>query len=164
MTSRLHRASLLAALLLTACATRPAPEPEPAPPPPPPPPQVRVIELPADALFAFGKAGIQDISEEGRLALDTLARRLAAARSVESVRVVGHSDRIGNARFNEELSLRRAEAVRDYLAQQGVREGLIQVEGRGSAEPVADCPRGTRDIVACLAPDRRVHITVRSVE
>lgn len=156
----------LVALLLVGCAAAPVvEEPVVAPPPPPPPqPQVREVDLPSDTLFAFGRADIEDIGGEGRRALDALAQRLRASQRVDWVRISGHTDRIGQADYNQRLSLQRAESVRDYLVERGVDAGLIQAEGRGSSEPVADCPRGTPDVVSCLAPDRRVHITVRALE
>ncbi|MCC5989055.1 MAG: OmpA family protein [Pararhodobacter sp.] len=50
------------------------------------------------------------------------------------ITLIGHADPVGNAEYNRRLSLRRAEAVRDYLATQGLTVP-IRVEGRGHDEP-----------------------------
>jgi len=51
--------------------------------------------------------------------------------------IAGHTDAIGDAGYNRELSMRRAEAVRDYLlAQLGVSPERLQTTGWGEARPV----------------------------
>jgi OOP family OmpA-OmpF porin len=52
--------------------------------------------------------------------------------------VVGHTDAVGTDAYNDKLSVRRAQAVRDYLVSKGVDAGLIDVQGRGKKDPVAD--------------------------
>lgn len=148
--------ALAAACLLAACASTPPP----APPPPPPAPASFDQTLSGDALFAFGKADIGEISAEGRAELDALAARVLAAPAVDVVHVIGHSDRIGAARANVALSNRRAAAVRDYLVQAGVPADRITAVGRGSVEPVAECDGRGQALIDCLAPNRRVEVKV----
>lgn len=148
--------AMATACLLAACASKPK-----APPPPPPaPPMAMNMTMSGDALFAFGKADIGDLSSEGRGQLDEFAAKLSAS-PYGLVRVVGHSDRVGNDKANMSLSKRRAEAVRDYLAQHGVPDAKIVATGRGSYQPVVKCDqeRG-QAMIDCLAPNRRVEITV----
>jgi len=52
--------------------------------------------------------------------------------------IEGHTDATGSIAHDEELSLRRAIAVRDLLATRGVSRRQMLVEGVGSAQPVAD--------------------------
>ncbi|KRF01931.1 hypothetical protein ASG87_10520 [Frateuria sp. Soil773] len=128
---------------------RPAPEPAAARAAP-----MQKQSLSADALFAFGKAQLKSADNAE---LDALAGQLRAAPQVDSVRLVGYTDRIGSEQANRKLSGQRAEAVRDYLVAHGVPAGLIRTEGRGAADPVADCPdEKGKALVACLAPNRRV--------
>ena len=149
-------AVLAAATLLAGCQTR-----EPAPAPAPPPPVVQDQKLSADGLFAFGKGDLADISDSGRAELDSFAAILLAGAPFEVVHVIGHSDRIGNARANLDLSTRRARSVREYLVQQGVPADRITAVGRGSVEPLAECGDMEREaLIECLAPDRRVEIRV----
>lgn len=52
--------------------------------------------------------------------------------------IVGHTDSVGSAEYNLELSRRRAEAVRQALIDEGVPPERLRAEGRGEAEPRAD--------------------------
>jgi outer membrane protein OmpA-like peptidoglycan-associated protein len=56
----------------------------------------------------------------------------------DRIRIQGHTDSTGTAAHNEELSLRRAQAVRDVLLSRGVRQEQMIVEGVGEARPIAD--------------------------
>jgi len=71
----------------------------------------------------------------------------------------GHSDSEGTVAHNEELSLRRAEAVRDLLASRGVNPRQMLVIGVGAARPIAS--NATEE---GRAENRRVeiHIDLRS--
>jgi len=84
---------------------------------------------------------------------------------VQQINAIGHADRIGSDDYNKQLSEKRAEAVKDYLAQKGVEESKVRSEGRGKSEPVTgDQCKGNKPnakLIACLQPDRRVDIEVR---
>ena len=69
--------------------------------------------------------------------------------------VAGHTDSVGSEQYNLELSLRRANAVADYLITHGVARSRMSTEGRGELEPVADnaTPEGR-------SQNRRVEIFV----
>jgi outer membrane protein OmpA-like peptidoglycan-associated protein len=56
----------------------------------------------------------------------------------DRIRIQGHTDSTGTAAHNEELSLRRAQAVREVLLSRGVRQEQMIVEGVGEARPIAD--------------------------
>lgn len=155
-------------------AVAPAPQPEQAPPPKqqaapapvpvaPPPPKVvqQKVDLSADTLFEFDQAALQP---EGRSRLDGLAQQLAGVQA-GSVTVVGHADRIGPPDYNQKLSERRANTVKDYLASAAnIPSNRINTEAKGSAEPVTrveDCKgKAGEEAIDCLAPDRRVHVEV----
>ncbi|WP_165942157.1 OmpA family protein [Luteimonas arsenica] len=148
-------AALAAACLTAACASTPEPEPAPEPPPP----ASFNHTLSGDALFAFGKASVDNLSDAGRADLDALAARVLATQDIDTVHVIGHSDRIGKDAANVELSRKRAAAVRDYLVDAGVPADRITAVGRGSVEPVVACDgeRG-QALIDCLAPNRRVEV------
>lgn len=132
-------------------------------PAPVPAPQVQHFTLQAEALFPFGRSDQSDLSPKGKAELDRVAAALGSQyRSIHSISIAGHTDRIGSADYNQKLSLARAEAVRDYLVGRGVKAGSISVAGMGKLDPVTkDCPAGQgKDAIACLAPDRRVTIDV----
>jgi outer membrane protein OmpA-like peptidoglycan-associated protein len=86
----------------------------------------------------------------GRI-IDEIARRPAP-----EIIVIGHTDRVGTVPYNDALSLRRAERVRDELVKAGVAVERIRVEGRGEREPLVP----TADEVA-EPRNRRVEINVR---
>ena len=140
------------------CAALLAPPPMAVQEAPPPPVLKEPLRLSADALFDFNRA---ELKPEGREQLAGLLQQLRAASQVEQLRITGYTDRIGSESYNLALSQRRAESVRDYLAANGVSADAMQVEGRGNADPVAECPDGgsRADLIACLQPNRRVEIS-----
>ena len=79
-----------------------------------------------------------------------------ARRAVPDVEVIGHTDRVGRVEANDELSRRRAEAVKTLLVAAGFPGDQIQTSGRGEREPLVP----TADEVA-EPRNRRVEISVR---
>jgi outer membrane protein OmpA-like peptidoglycan-associated protein len=53
------------------------------------------------------------------------------------LQVEGHTDSVGGDDYNQNLSEHRAEAVRDYLVQQGIAAGSIEARGFGKTQPIA---------------------------
>ena len=143
----------------------PAPPPAvapPPPPPPPPPPAVQKITLASKALFDFDKAVVKP---EGKAAIDSeIISKLSQVQKLELVLVTGHTDRIGTQQYNQKLSERRADAVRDYLVSKGVPRDKIETLGMGKTQPVPGvvCTMTNfKALVACLAPNRRVEVEVK---
>lgn len=153
-------------------APQPAPVPAPVPAPAPPPPVVgpekpafEKVTLQAESLFDFDKAVVR---EDGKKALnDEVVTKMKLYPQVEVVLVTGHADRIGKESYNQNLSERRAAAVKDYLVSQGIDAGRIKTAGKGESEPVVACSdvKGketgkNRQLVECLQPNRRVVVEV----
>lgn len=84
--------------------------------------------------FRFNSA-VLDLS-----AADTLRDLLAVLAGDSGLRLalIGHTDSVGTADYNRSLSQRRAEAVRDWLVQQGIAAARLAVDGRGREQPIAD--------------------------
>jgi OOP family OmpA-OmpF porin len=121
------------------------------------------INLAADALFAFGKSDRNAISPAGRMSLDNLINRIKGEYvSIESIRIIGHADPLGNAALNDKLSNERAMTIREYLLANGLQGTRIAGEGRGSREPVVtNCPAmATPASIACNQPNRRVVVEI----
>jgi len=117
-------------------------------------PGVEAAAVDALAHFDFDSA---NLTVAGRAVLDAW---LAEAPRDKPVRVSGHADRLGPVPYNLNLSLRRAEAVKQYLVGKGIDSRTIQLEAKGESEPVKRCKGGaTPTAKACLAPNRRVQIT-----
>lgn len=132
--------------------------------PPSPPPVIPArITLPSDTLFQFDRGDIGGLLQQGRASLGALARDIVAAGDITAIRAEGYTDRLGSERYNRDLSKRRAQTVVDYLRSQGVTNVQMSAAGRGSESPVTQCSERTSDraaLIACLAPDRRVELSV----
>jgi outer membrane protein OmpA-like peptidoglycan-associated protein len=72
-----------------------------------------------------------------------------------TLQIEGHTDSVGAEDFNQQLSERRADSVRDFLAEQGVPASSISARGFGKTQPVAsnDTPEGRQR-------NRRVELVV----
>lgn len=121
------------------------------------------LVLTTDALFDFDRASVNDIRAAGLARLDTLAERAKGLQGIERIVLVGHTDRLGSAAYNQALSLQRAAAVRDQLVARGLPASLFAVEGKGAEQPVKTCadaqPRA--QLIACLQDNRRVEVEIR---
>lgn len=70
--------------------------------------------------------------------------------------VIGHTDAVGTIQYNDQLSLQRAERVRDELVGRGIPADSIEVSGRGKREPLVPTSEGIPEPM-----NRRVQIDVR---
>jgi len=73
----------------------------------------------------------------------------------DRIRVTGHTDSTGPVAHNEELSLRRAKAVRDVLQGRGVKPEQMLVEGMGPERPIA-----SNSTAAGRSQNRRVELHI----
>lgn len=120
------------------------------------------VVLAGDALFKLGKSGIKDLSAEGKKSLDELADKIKQLGEVEQIKIVGHADASGKAASNQTLSEARARSVKSYLVAKGVKSGVILTSGAGSSQPVVQCDMKlpSKELAACLAPNRRVEVSI----
>ncbi len=110
-------------------------------------PVVEVASNVVDIYFDLGRALVK---REYFSRLDSLARDLAA--SGESVNVVGFTDQKGTESYNQELSDRRAQAVRDYLVSRGVKADRVRIVGKGKfpLEKTAGAPSSAEQRTATI--------------
>jgi outer membrane protein OmpA-like peptidoglycan-associated protein len=93
------------------------------------------IELAADVLFDFDKATIKP---EAASALHNVAVIIRDRGNGRAVRIDGHTDGKGSVSYNQGLSERRAESVKQWLAQkEGVAQARMTTRGFGATTPVA---------------------------
>ena len=109
------------------------------------------ITIPAASMFAFDSA---ELSDEGKAAIDEYRTSLGPElTNAYLVLIVGHTDTSGDETYNQQLSLRRAESVADYLVSTGADAEQLRVIGRGSKEPLV-----SNDTLEGRKQNRRVDI------
>ena len=105
------------------------------------------------ALFDFNKS---DLKPEGKEQIRAYREKtMAEMSSASKVKITGHTDNIGKAEYNMKLSLKRAEAVRDYLLSLGGDPAKMEVRGVGMGNPIAD-----NKTAAGRAQNRRVEVEI----
>lgn len=157
-------AAALAALALAACQS-PPPAPVSAPAAAQPDRRAEVLreygfeqtdegwelQMSGKLLFEFDSDALQG---QRRASVQQMGRALVDV-GVRTLRVEGHTDDQGSDAYNERLSLRRAQAVAQALAEAGMERGGIRVRGYGRSRPlVTGGPEGMRK------ENRRVAIIV----
>ena len=120
-----------------------------APPPPAPPPAQ------TNSFMVFFDWDRSNLSQQ---ALQTIGQAANAYKTKGSARVVatGHAVRSGPENYNMALSLRRANAVKDALVQNGVPATAISVVGKGESQPLVPTADGVRE-----PQNRRVEIVIQ---
>lgn len=118
-----------------------------------PAPAPKVMVFSGAALFAFDKAELTPAGEQKiREYREQVRADMSAAKAVK---ITGHTDNVGKDDYNQQLSLRRAEAVRNYLIGIGSDASKLEAAGMGANNPIADnsTPEGR-------AQNRRVEVEV----
>lgn len=87
-----------------------------------------------DIFFDFNSATLQEASY---FTLDKQASFLTEAKDIR-FEIEGHTDSIGGDAYNKDLSLRRAESVRQYLISKGIAADRLTSHGYGSEQPISD--------------------------
>ena len=110
--------------------------------------------------FGFNQASL---SPEMKQRLDSLATVLRSDNQVKGARIVGYADRIGNPGYNEKLSKKRAENVRQYMIAKGmINTTVADTRWLGSTTPSTDCGGNLKrpQLIDCLQTDRRVEVEI----
>ena len=114
-----------------------------------------IVSLPGGVLFASGKSELLGTAKNK---LSEVAVVLAKEPNAK-LTVEGYTDSRGSDQLNNELSAKRAEAVRSFLVSKGIAAENIVAEGRGKDQPVAD-----NATAEGRANNRRVEIVVKAGE
>lgn len=160
-------------------ATGPPQEPAPAVVPPPPAPASKAESSPKTAIAPSARTpepedacggALSKVDISGHILFDTnstkldtdsldlLDRLAAAAQSCNGLRIAieGHTDTDGSARYNKNLSVRRARVVQDYLLKTGMRSQQLEAIGYGYDRPAAP-----NDTPVNMAKNRRIEFVIR---
>lgn len=110
-----------------------------------------LVTFESDVLFPLNSSYLTDRAKQE---LDNLAKVLAQE-PVNRLIVRGHTDATGTEDYNQWLSERRAESVKNYLVAKGLNKENISTEGHGQSKPVApnNTPEGRQK-------NRRVEIVI----
>ncbi|MBT2373424.1 OmpA family protein [Pseudomonas fluorescens] len=134
-------------------AVAPAPAPAPEPVPEPEAPVAQVVRVELDVKFDFDKSVVKPNSYgDVKNLADFMAQYPAT-----NVEVAGHTDSIGPDAYNQKLSQRRADAVKQVLVKDGVDASRVTSVGYGESRPVAD-----NATEAGRAVNRRVEASVEA--
>jgi OmpA-OmpF porin, OOP family len=104
-----------------------------------------------DVLFETGKADLRPGALRNLYPLVTFLQKYPEHR----VLIEGHTDSVGSEAYNLDLSQRRADAVRDFLLQNGVKAAQLTTRGYGKASPVA-----SNDTTEGRQQNRRVELII----
>lgn len=116
------------------------------------------VTLQGDATFRFDRGDLAGMLPAGKSKLDDLIGDLKAVDDVTAIRIEGYTDRLGNDTYNRQLSAKRAETVKRYLQNGGVKTPMTSL-GRGKDNPAVQCnERNQQALIDCLAPNRRVEL------
>ncbi len=99
--------------------------------------------------------GQDELTDESKAEMRRLLEELRA-RPQSDILVIGHTDRVGNDRSNDALSLQRAERVKAELLGLGISAGRLRSAGRGEREPLVRTADGVEE-----PRNRRVEVNVR---
>lgn len=119
-----------------------------------------LIVLPESILFDFDKSDIRPSAEPTLMKLAVLLKHNSQA----PVAIYGHTDSLGDDTYNQTLSEKRANAVKNYLVQKlGIEAERLQTAGLGETRPVAPNvnPDGS-DNPAGRQKNRRVEVIIRN--
>ncbi len=109
------------------------------------------VEFNEKILFAFSKSDLGDSAKNNLNKLVAILNKYPNT----NIEIQGHTDSRGTDEYNMGLSLRRANAVRDYLASQGIAGARMTTRGFGESAPAYsnDTPEG-------MAQNRRVEFLI----
>ena len=113
------------------------------------------LNMPGNITFAFDSSNLQS---QFYPILNNVADTLNDYNQTV-IEVAGHTDSVGDAGYNQNLSVERAQSVANYLSSRGVMQQRMIVTGAGETRPIA-----SNDTEAGRAQNRRVEITIVPVQ
>lgn len=118
------------------------------------------LTLPDNILFDFDSYALRKEADD---VIEQLVQVIESAEG--AVKIVGHTDNVGDPAYNQTLSERRAEAVKEAFVDKGVAKERLEAVGKGDTEPVA---RNTRpdgsDDAEGRQKNRRVEVIVQGLQ
>ncbi len=109
------------------------------------------ITMNSEVSFAFDSANIKPAFRSTLNKVSDILARYSRSR----IKIVGYTDSVGSATYNQGLSRRRAESVASYIESRGVQTSRIRTEGRGESDP-----RASNATAAGRQLNRRVELLI----
>lgn len=120
-------------------------------------------EFSSDLLFNFASASSNDISSEGRSAIQQFAAMIKRqSNNQPHIVVTGFTDPIGDENSNMRLGQLRADAIKKLLVNNGIAGANISSQSMGESQVTKQCQGSQKEQVACYASERRVIISVEN--
>jgi outer membrane protein OmpA-like peptidoglycan-associated protein len=113
------------------------------------------LPLPPALFNLYFKFDSDELTDEARALVPKILQAVTG-RPAPDVVVVGHTDRMGSAKSNFDLGLKRAGTIRNLLVEAGLDPSLMEVASHGEADPLVPTPDETPE-----PRNRRVEIAVR---
>lgn len=110
-----------------------------------------VLSMPELVLFDFNK---YEVKNKVKGSLNTLAKALEENPDIR-IKIDGYTDFIGSEGYNLDLSVKRANSIKNYLVNRGVNSSNISIEGYGKQNPIAN-----NATAAGRAKNRRVEFII----
>lgn len=110
-----------------------------------------IVKFDSGILFDFDKADLKANAKEN---IRQLVKTMNENADTD-ILIVGHTDNVGRASYNQGLSERRAASVKSYAVAQGLASGRIKTKGMGADEPIS-----SNETDAGRAENRRVEIVI----
>jgi peptidoglycan-associated lipoprotein len=148
-------AAIAIGLAISACANNPRPDDIANKNGPAPPGSARDFSINAGDLVYFSTDSV-DLTSEAQQTLANQARWLQKY-SQYTITIEGHADERGTREYNIALGAKRAQAVRDYLARNGVNAGRLRTVSYGKERPVAVC-----NDISCWSQNRRAQTVLNN--
>jgi outer membrane protein OmpA-like peptidoglycan-associated protein len=128
------------------------------------------VKLSAAVVFNFDRFTRPEMRVTSMNSLQELIRQATGDKvKVDAIRLIGHADRLngtGNRNYNQELSRKRAETVRQMLVEAGLPATAVSYEFVGDTEQIVQCEGKYKNAAAlqeCLLPNRRVEVQLLGV-
>lgn len=118
-------------------------------------PAAESINISGEALFEFDQA---EVKPDERQKLSEVIDKIKGQQEVVEVVITGRADAIGPEAYNQELSKKRAENVKELLLSEGITSERVVIQALGEDQPVAS--NNTED---GRAQNRRVDISVQTI-
>lgn len=120
-------------------------------------------EFSSDLLFNFASANSNDISTEGRRAIQQFATMIKRqSNNQPHIVVTGFTDPIGDENGNMKLGQLRADTIKKLLVNNGIASASISSQSMGESQVTKQCQGSKKEQVACYANERRVIISVEN--